>query len=573
MVVAPAAAPVSDDESQLARALALRPLTVRLLAKRGQGTPEAARRFLAPKLAHLRSPQQAGGVMADLLPAVERLTRAIERREPVGIFGDYDVDGVTACALLTIFLRELGLPTTARVAQREGGYGFALEEAEAFAREGCRLIVVCDCGTSDHASVARAGELGCDVIVLDHHQVSGPPPPALAFVNPHQSACRFPFKGLASVGIAFYLAAALATRLRDIGRQPMDTRLLLDLVAIGTIADLAPLVEENRALVSSGLGQLGRGLRPGLRMLMERAGLNPGRPPTSHDVGFRIAPRLNAPGRLGQARAALDLLLADEAHAVAGAEACEEANRLRQQVQERVLEEAIAQVEMRPDRRVIVVSGDGWHPGVVGIVAAKLVDRYRRPAVVIAFDGDRGRGSARTSVHFHLYRGLERCAATLERFGGHAAAAGLTVIRARLADFERAFEQAAEELCAAGPPASEAWEVDAEVSLADIDEGLVEEIALFAPFGVGNPEPVLGVRGLTLEEARVVGEKHLQVKLGDGKRTLDGIGFNLAKERGRLGRKVDAAFAAEMDSWRGQRRLRLRVHRLVSAAAPQAATP
>ena len=511
----------------LARALSVSPVTAQLLINRGFEDPERARRFLSPRLAELRRPD-GDAPMAGFAVAVDRLARALAARETIGIFGDYDVDGVTSCALLASFLGDAGGRVVARVARRDAGYGFGVEDAARFADAGCAVVVTCDCGTSDHEALAAARARGIDVIIVDHHQVPERDPEALALINPHQPSCRFPFKGLASVGVAFYLAAALRTRLRESGVATLpDPRALVDLVAVGTIADLAPLTDENRILVHHGLARLRESPRPGLAALARLANIEEGAFRTA-DISLRIAPRLNAPGRLGDAAPALALLLADATNADERAAACEAANVERRLVQERVAAEAMQQAEAQPDG-VIVVAGAGWHAGVVGIVAAKLVDRFARPSLVIALDaaGRTGVGSARTVPGFHLHRALHGCADLLVRYGGHAAAAGLTIDAEHLGALRTRMSAAAHEAFGGAPPAATLG-VDAEIALDAVDELLAEELGRLEPFGIGNPEPVLGARGITLDRSRVVGENHLQVTLRDGLHARDGIGFWLA---------------------------------------------
>jgi single-stranded-DNA-specific exonuclease len=502
--------------------------------------------------------------MAGFAAAVDRLARAVRDRQTIGVFGDYDVDGVTSCALLASFLGDAGGRVVARVARRDAGYGFGVDDAARFADAGCAVVVTCDCGTSDHEALAEARGRGVDVIVVDHHQVPERDPEALALINPHQATCRFPFKGLASVGVAFYLAAALRTRLREAGWPTLpDPRTLVDLVAVGTIADLAPLTDENRILVHHGLVRLRAEARPGLAALARLAGLDDGVQRGS-DISLRLAPRLNAPGRLGDAQPALELLLATVENADARAAACEQANVERRAIQERVLVEAMQQAEAQPEG-VIVAAGAGWHAGVVGIVAAKLVDRFARPAVVIALDGDgahaQGRGSARTVGGFHLHRALTGCADFLVRYGGHAAAAGLTIEARHLGELRTRLSAAAREAFGGDAPAA-TLPVDAEIALDAVDELLAEEVGKLEPFGVGNPEPVLGARGVTLERARVVGENHLQVTLRDGLHARDGIGFRLADRDPGVGARVRAAFIPEVDTFRGVRRVRVRLRDL-----------
>ena len=580
----------------LALLLGVKPLTAQLLLNRGMGGADEARRFLDPRLGHLRAPEEHKGQMAGFARAAERLAKAVLGGETVGVFGDYDVDGVTSCALLASFLRDAGARVLPRVARRDAGYGFNPETAGAFADEGCTLVVTCDCGTSDHAALAEARARGLDVIVVDHHQVPDREPDCYALINPHQPGCRFPFKGLASVGVAFYLAAAVRTRLRPVRADLPDPRELLDLVALGTIADMVPLTDENRVLVAAGLRELARGRRAGLRALLQTAGVPADRPLTAMDVSFKIAPLLNAPGRLGEARLALDLLLEQhDGRAFETALACAAVNQKRREVQERVFVEACAQVDqlsqaahladlaaddlaaaggtveavveppLPAKRHSTIAASDGWHHGVVGIVAAKLVERYGRPALVIAFDGEEGRGSGRVpqGSGFNLYLALAACGEHLVRFGGHAAAAGLTVRADRLAAFTAAFEEAAARQLEALSARDPRLAADAEVALDDVDERLVEELSRLGPFGMGNPEPLLVARDVAVERTRVVGERHLMLTLRQGRLVHDAIAFNFADRDPGAGSRVQAAFVPEVDVYKGNRRLRLRLRGMV----------
>lgn len=574
----------------LAERLGLRHLTAQLLINRGVKDEQEARRFLDPRLNDLRPPE--GPLpMAGFALAVERLKRAVLDREVIGIFGDYDVDGITTCALLTDFLNRAGANVSPRVARRGDGYGFGKADAYDLAAVGCSLIVTGDCGTSDHETLTLCRGMGIDVIVVDHHQVPERPPEALALLNPHQPGCAFPFKGLASVGVAFYLAAALRTRLRTAGWPHLpDLRDFLDLVAVGTIADLAPLSDENRVLVHAGLKELKRCQRPGLRALCEIVGLDEGASCAS-DVAFRLAPRLNAPGRLGDASEALSLLIeTDQRKARQHAEACNEMNTKRQAVQEGVLREAKAQVEEQlqaGDPAVLVVGAQGWHAGVVGIVAAKLVDVYNRPAVVIAFEEEVGRGSARTAQKFHMYQGLQAAAPLLLRFGGHAAAAGLSLHMSNLDALRETLCSAYRQQLGSVPPTSETL-VDALVSLDEVDERLAQEMTLLEPFGVGNTEPLFLLRDAELVRHRVVGSGHLQITLRTGHTVRDAIGFGLGGKANELlsGAKLQVTFVPQIDTHRGLRKVRLRVRNLnpqspaaqnlaagVAASTAQATTP
>jgi single-stranded-DNA-specific exonuclease len=559
--------------SDLSAALGVHQVTARCIAGRGVSDAARARAYLEPRLGGLRQPQGLAG----LEEGVERLVGAIRQRETIGVFGDYDVDGVTTTALLTAFFASLGVKVVPRVAQRAAGYGFGPGDAQYFAEQGCQLLVTGDCGTSDVAAITEARQRGLDTIVVDHHTVPEGAPvdhPARALINPFRADSTFPFRGMASVGLAFYLAAAVRTRLRETGHfgsacDEPDLRELLDLVALGTIADLVPLTGENRILTAVGLGQLALRRRPGLAALLARAGVASGAAIDERTVGWKLAPRLNAPGRLGDAMPALRLLLSrDAASAEAAAGELEDANLRRRELQDAVLAEALDQQEQRlsagHDDAAVVVAGRGWASGVVGIVAAKLVERYRRPAFVIAVDDatGEGRGSARTPAGIDLYRALATCRDRLVRFGGHAAAAGLTVreseidaLRAELSAAVR-IQESLPEAGAGGPLTA-----DAQVNLAEVDERLVQELIAMAPFGNGNEQPMLVGCGMRVRESRRVGDgSHLKLLLDDATgRCRPGIAFGRGHDDPGPGARIDVAFAPGINRWNGRTEVELTV--------------
>jgi len=563
--------------SELAAALGVRPVTARVLAGRGIVDPALARAYLEPKLAELRPP--AG--LAGLSRAVDRICRAVCAGEQIGCFGDYDVDGVTTAALVTGFLRRLGVTAWPRVARREAGYGFGVTDAEWFAGRGATLVVTGDCGTSDEAAIRDAAGRGIDVIVIDHHTVPAAAceggegeHPAFALINPLRVDSTFPFRGMASVGLAFYVMQRVKTRLRELGffanRPEPDLRDWLDLVALGTIADLVPLAGENRILTRCGLRCLGERRRPGLAALLARAGVGLDQPIDERVVGWKIAPRLNAPGRLGDAEPALALLLAeDRASAEAAADALERANAERRAEQERVTAEALASLGSRDPGPAVVVAQTGWPSGLVGIVAARLVDIYRRPAFVIALDAESGlgRGSARTAGDVNLYRALERAAPHLVRFGGHAAAAGLTVTMDRVDLLREALWAAVSEQ-APGGSARVTAAADAEVELGEVDETLADELGSLAPFGKGNEQPILVGRGLRVRDSRKVGDgSHLRLVLEDrGGAVRGAIAFGLGERDPGAGAAIDCAFSAGISTWRGGRSVELSIRELAPAS-------
>jgi single-stranded-DNA-specific exonuclease len=556
-----------DEEraASLAAALGVRPLTARVLLGRGLGEPSLAARFLAPKLADLRRPDG----IADLGRAMERLIAARAAKETIAVFGDYDVDGVTTAAILTTTLRALGAQVIPRVASRQAGYGVGVADVDRFADEGCRVLVTGDCGTSDHEALAQCRRRGMDAIVIDHHQVPSGETAAYALINPHRADDRFPFKGLASCGVAFYLAAALRTRL-GAAAGSFDPRDLLDLVALGSIADLVPLLDENRILVAAGLRALAGRKRPGLRALATLSRLAEGAF-TAEDVSFRLAPRLNAAGRLGEAQLALDLLLApDDATANRLAEELDDRNRERQRIQEEVWTQCLAACEPFQSDPALVLGAEGWHHGVVGIIAARLVDKFARPAVVVGFENGQGRGSARTIAGFNLYDALAACGQHLTRFGGHAAAAGVSLPYDRLDAFRQDFVAEAGRRLAAGAAAAAAAPllVDAVVELADLDVRGTEDLARLAPFGHSNAEPLLALAGVTAQATRLVGQGHLQLTLEHRGASGDAIAFGMADRDPGRGARVDLLASAEVDTFRGDRRARIKVKHLYRRRGP-----
>jgi single-stranded-DNA-specific exonuclease len=579
--------PVDDSlVRRLTAELRVRPTTARCLFGRGVRDAGSAQAYLAPRLAGLRRPDGLAG-FAD---AVERVARAIVAGDRIGVFGDYDVDGVTTAALLGTFLRQVVAPghppPVVRVARRDLGYGFGEADALRFASEGCRLIVTGDCGTSDLAAIAAARAAGCEVVVVDHHTVpdAATAHPASALVNPFRHDSSFPFRGLASVGLMFYLVAAVRTRLEEVGHfkaiaRP-DVRELLDLVALGTIADLVPLQGENRILARFGLPALAPDVcartRPGIAALLRLAGVDPARPVDERTVAWKIAPRLNAPGRLGDAEPALRLLMASADEAERCAAALEEANAARRELQDRVLEDALGMIETGGSSGAvvqgdaIVVAGRGWPAGVVGIVAAKLVDLYRRPAFVIAVDPETGigRGSARSpdGAGCNLYEALASCAPLLVRFGGHAAAAGLTVEEAQIDALRDGLAAAVTAQGAAAHDAT-ALDCDAEVRIGEIDEALCAELGSLAPFGQENGQPLLVARGVRVRSSRRVGDgSHLKLELEDPVHASSwrgAIGFGLGEHDPGLDARVDVAFAPVVSTWNGAKRVELELRSVV----------
>lgn len=481
------------------------------LLQSGYGDAARARQFFQPKLSELSSPDGMLGRAA----AAERLATAIRKGESVVVFGDYDCDGMTATAILTEVLRELGGQVTPLLANRfGGGYGVSLPAVERIRAVRPRVLVTCDCGSSDHDSLQILTDEGIDVIVIDHHLVPDRPLPALAFLNPHRPECAFPYKGLASCGLALSVGAAVRSALG----VELDMRRWLDLVAIGTIADVAPLTGDNRALVRTGLQRVGQAERPGLRALLTVAKIDRGNVVDARDVAFKLAPRLNAPGRLGAPDLALQLLIeGDDARAAALADELEQASQQRRRIQQEILEQAISMIEEDGQHRrgAIVVGQADWNPGIVGIVAGRLAERYACPVVVCGVEAGTARGSVRGPRGFRLHDALSQVQHLLVRFGGHQAAAGLEVQLERLPELREAFVAACES--APRDTAGDGLSVPTALHPADELHRVVKDMEALEPCGEGNPRPVFALSAV-VTEARAVKGGHLKLDLDLGKR-------------------------------------------------------
>ena len=458
--------------------------------------------FLKPRLASLTSPEAMTGRAA----TAQRIAKAIRAGEKIAVFGDYDCDGMTATAILSDIIEALGGEVSAHLASRfEGGYGFSDPALDRVLESAPRLLITCDCGSSDHPRLERAREAGLDVIVIDHHLVPDEPLPVLAFLNPHQPGCDFPFKHMASCGLALSVGAALRKEMQS----SLDIRAWLDLVAIGSIADVVPLIGDNRVLVRAGLEVLRKAERPGIRALLEVIGLDRSLPFSAEDVAFRIAPRLNAPGRLMEPDAALAVLRAKEpVQAARAAARVEELCQRRREDQKTIESEAEAQVfKLGHDKAAAIVVGDlRWNHGIVGIVAGRLAEKYQKPAIVIGSDGV---GSVRGPDGFPLYDALSESSSYLMRFGGHQAAAGLSIEMAQLTEFTQAFLKAVESrVDYQRPEPPEAWPIHADDDLYEV----VQDLQLLEPCGEKNPAPYLEVRA-TIRRARAVKGGHLKLDL------------------------------------------------------------
>ncbi|HYO45425.1 MAG TPA: single-stranded-DNA-specific exonuclease RecJ [Gemmatimonadota bacterium] len=519
-------APVDEQAAAaLAREMGVPAPVGELLLRRGFETAERARAFLDPTLDQLHDPF----LMRDMEIAVARVESALAASEKIVVYGDYDVDGITATALLVRYLRWRGATVEYYIPHRvEDGYGLSLDGVSTLVESGARLIITCDCGVTAVAEIAAARRAGLDVIVTDHHEPGSEIPAATAVLDPKLDDSGYPDRNLAAVGVAFKLCEALEI---SAGRGRETLRNALDLVALGTIADLVPVTGENRVLIRYGLEVLGRTRNAGLKALLERTELA-GERPTAWQVGFVLAPRINAVGRMDAAVRGVELLLsenADEAERIA--DTLEEVNSSRQAADRNLLAEALVLIESTydPSRdHAIVLAGRDWHPGVIGIVASRIVERFHRPTVMIALDGDgRGRGSARSVSGFHLLEALTACAAHLDAFGGHRYAAGLAIRDDRVDDFRAAFQAYARERLDARSLLP-SLTIDLELSLEAIDAPLYLALGRFGPYGPGNPEPVMALSEVSARGyPRIVGEDHLKMLVARNGHTLDTIGFNM----------------------------------------------
>jgi single-stranded-DNA-specific exonuclease len=549
-------APDTAAIEALCRDLSLPPLLCRLLVSRGHRDSESAKRYLRPRLEHLHAPATLGHMDR----AVDRIVNAIRSREMILVHGDYDVDGICSTTILTKTFRWLGGVVTPFIPHRRDGYDLTGAGVAAARDAGARLVVTCDCGTSALGPVNELRQAGIDVIVTDHHLPGGPLPESYAILNPRKPGCPSPDKDLCAAGVAFKLAMAVT---QAMGASPNPVYNMLDLVALATIADVAPLRGENRVLAIYGLKLLNETKNVGLRAMIRAAGLER-KQITSGRVGFILAPRLNAAGRVGSAMRGVELLLAtDEAAANPIARELEELNGHRQQLDREALEQARDLVRaLDLDQTYgIVLAAEGWHPGVVGIVASRIVEEFGRPAILISLDGEEGKGSGRSISPFDLHAGISQCKHLLLRFGGHRSAAGVTIARDQVPEFARCFNESAKAVLTPADLVPE-LRADLEVELHEVTEGLEALLRHVEPCGIGNPSPVLIARGVTVTATpRAVGKDGVRIMLHQNDTQLTALGWGMAPRASELavGAVIDVAFRLERDEWNGESRLQARL--------------
>jgi len=547
---------------ELARELGISPITARLLCLRGLGDLERARRFLSPSLDDLHDPF----LLTDMTPAVERILGAIARKERIAIHGDYDVDGVTSTVILRRALELLGADVMHFIPERlRDGYGLQTPALDRLHADGVRLVISVDCGIRAADAARHAAALGLELIITDHHEPDATLPAALAVINPKRHDCTYPDKNLAGVGVALKLVHALCLKT---GRESWLPA-FVKIAAIGTLADVVPLTGENRIIAKLGLGMLSAGPHKiGLRSLLDVCGLT-GKEIDSYHIGFVVGPRVNAAGRMSTPDIAARLLLAsdetmaDEARGLA--EQLDSENLRRQKEEADIVSDAKKVVETDLDvgsRTVIVVAGEGWHRGVIGIVASKLVDAFHRPAIVLSIDGDLAHGSCRSIPSFNMLAALESCADLMTKFGGHKQAAGLTIESSRIRELRARVNDYADGCLGPDDLRPRLW-IDGGLTFRSISAQVMSELAVLAPFGAGNPCPVFRASGVEIVDGpRLLKERHLKMAFRQEGRIMRGIAWRAADRESFVAAHrsaIDLAFSLEQDTWNGERYLQLSV--------------
>jgi single-stranded-DNA-specific exonuclease len=555
--------------AELAEQLDIPVNIIRILASRGIITSGAIKEFLYPDIGMLRDPF----TLKSMTEAVERVSQALFNNEKILVYGDYDVDGITATSLLFIVLNKLGAQVDFFLPNRlVEGYGLAHERLEQAQRDGVKLIITVDTGINAVEEVQYAKSLGIDVVITDHHEQGAGLPEAVAVVNPKRHDCDYRDE-LSGVGVAFKFAQAL---MQSLGQDKADLEEHLDLVALGTAADIVPLIGENRILTKFGIQQIARTTKPGLKSLAFVSGLM-GKKISTGQVVFVLAPRINAIGRLGDAAEAIRLLATkDESVASQIARKLDQENKRRKQIDEETLQEALAQMEERVDLesdKAIVLAGHDWHQGVIGIVASRLVERYHLPAVMISITNGKGKGSARSIPGFHLCEALKHCEEYLERYGGHKYAAGLSIKEEHIEDFRRKF------IAVSGSGLSSEditpkLNIDLEIKLADINDDFMNSLEAFAPFGPQNMRPIFLTRSCEIAGgAYVVGKNHLKMRVRQGRSTVDVIGFGFGDMASRIsseGCLVDIVYALEYNTYNDITRIQIRLRDIKLTASTAA---
>lgn len=547
-------------EKKLAEELNISEVTARILINRKIRDRTNADAFLNPSLKWMSSPY----LLTEMEKASELVAHAIINKKRIAVYGDYDVDGITGSTLLLSFLQSCGADIDYYIPNRLiEGYGLNKHGIDILRSRGVDLIITVDCGITNHNEINYAQSLGMCVIVTDHHEVPNLPLKADAVVNPKSDKNDFPFKELSGAGVAFYLAIAVRRALVNAGHLKEGDIVLrnyLDLVALGTICDIVPLTNENRIFVKLGLKQINNSERAGIIALKEMSGLK--EKVSYGEVAFRLGPRINAGSRLSDGEMGLKLLLEkDLVSARDIASRLSSLNEKRQMMEERIFNEAVETIESSPEyrgRKTLVLYNENWHPGVIGIVASRLVESYYRPVILISLKDGTGKGSGRSIPEVNLIQCLKNCADLLEGFGGHKYAAGLSIKKDKISQFSERFEEEVEmsiNKSLLGPKVK----VDAEINLKDITFSLCRELELLEPFGPGNPEPNLRLDNLKVIDSRIAGRNHLMLKLTDGERIMEAVGFDMGTKINESLSNINILCYPEINEWNGTKRLRLRI--------------
>ena len=552
-----------DIENSLSKEFGIHPLISQILAQRELMGVEDVRRYLNPSLNDLHSPF----LMKDMKAGILRLLKAIYDHEEIVIYGDYDADGITSVVILFKFIKEITPNVTYYIPDRvQEGYGLKNPAIDKFNSSNVKLIITVDCGISDHEQIAYANSLGIDTIVLDHHAISGDLPPAVANINPNREDCDFPFKELAGVGIAFNFLIALRGSLRKEGfwknEDYPNLKEYLDVVALGTIGDIAPLIDENRIFAKIGLDIITEGKRPGIKALKEVSGIG-SQVIDSFKASFCLIPRINAAGRIASAMDAVALLLTedmDEARMLA--EKLDTYNRRRQSMEKIILNEILEKIGNTPDiekLNSLVFASDKWHPGVVGIVASRLVDLFSRPAFVISLKDGIGKGSGRSVSDFNIYKGIQQCASLLLSYGGHSHAAGISIKEDDIDEFACLLDEIIRDSSQSSDLVSQTI-IDAECQLQDITLNLISQMQMLAPFGSKNPEPVLCARNIKVSSPTIVGNNHLKMCLTSNGMSCNSIWFAMGSYLNAVANaNIDIIFTPQINQWNGASDIQLKM--------------
>lgn len=533
----------------------LNKLLTTILVNRDIIEEEQIRLFLKPTRADFHDPF----LIKDMEVAVERILKAINNKEKVIIYGDYDVDGITSITVLKSFLQERGLEVSQYIPNRlDEGYGLNIPAVEKISKEGYQLMITVDCGISAIEEIKHANELELEVIVTDHHEAGNELPKALAVIDNKRKDSNYPFRELAGVGVVFKLIQALGIKL---GLKEEEYLKYLDIVCIGTISDIVPLVDENRVIAKLGLMLIRQTKNIGLKSIINSSGYSK---IDSNTISFGVAPRINACGRMGKAEEALKLFLSKNINEVNTlTKELNEYNRLRQETEKEIFENAIKQIEKEhiDENKTIIVGGENWHHGVIGIVSSKITDMYFKPSILLSFEDDNiGKGSGRSIPGFDLHEALMKCSDTIEKFGGHSMAVGVTIKKDKLEEFKREFEQIAtqEHIENIIPIIN----IDAKVNLSDINKDIVESLKQLEPFGEGNKMPVFVFRNLKIDSIRALSEgKHLKLTLKDNNTIVNAIGFNIGHlaEEYRIGDRIDVVGVLEVNTFNGVDNLQINI--------------